>query len=681
MYESHFNFTAAPFGLNPDPDFYFGSRGHSSALSYLQFGVYQAEGFVVVTGEIGAGKTTLVRTLLSELDKDKIVAAQIVSTQLEAGDLLRSVALSFGIAPKSLSKPELIATIEAFLTSLVTENRRALLIVDEAQNLNREAVEELRMLSNFQLGNRALLQSFLVGQPELRVLLTSKPMEQFRQRVIASCHLGPMDMQETQAYVEHRLHQVGWKDHPVFSPEAFERIHHFTSGIPRRVNLLCNRLLLAAYLGSLARIDAALVDTVGDEVRSEVGNAGSDPTANDSPTVASPDAAESPAAASAAALASAVPAAPRLLVVAKSQSATSASNAGPLLCVAANRFDDAKMAMLLRALKSRHGLPPQLRIRIGEDGDFALNDAFFRRSEVDVPVLDVDVCEPTPTAQIAEVLKRFTPMVDKLRPSAVIVAGSSDSMLACSLVARKKGLRLIHLDAGRRAASSSLDDVNSVLSDRMADLLLASDTSGYLNLIREGVSESRAHLTGSLLVDAVRLAAQGARPAEQILMHHGAAVSQLKDSAGYGVVAIESAALGGTRQLIAELIDRLREMARNTPLVWVMGAAVGRRLEAMGLSAAGADGRIAVVPALDFEAMVGLLKSASFLVTDSQEGRLQAAALQVRCLMAERLADGPIDKPAALKQPDGEAAQRVAEHLVQWLASKVGSVRPGAAVA
>ena len=208
MYESYFGFSATPFNLNPDPSFYFQSRGHGNALSYLKFGVYQGEGFVVVTGEIGAGKTTLVRTLLSGLDDQKIVAAQIVSTQLEADDLLRSVAIAFGINTRNLTKADLIATVESFLTVLVTQKKRALLIVDEAQNLKREAVEELRMLSNFQLGSTALLQSFLVGQPELRQLLTSKPMEQFRQRVIASCHLGPMERPETRAYVEHRLHNA-----------------------------------------------------------------------------------------------------------------------------------------------------------------------------------------------------------------------------------------------------------------------------------------------------------------------------------------------------------------------------------------------------------------------------------------------------------------------------------------
>ncbi len=271
MYESFYGLTGKPFQLNPDPSFFFGSKGHSSAYSYLKYGVFQSEGFIVVTGEIGAGKTTLVRALLEELDARKVVAVQLVSTQLEADDLLRSVATAFGLPVRGTDKAQLLATIEAFLTSLVTEHKRALLVVDEAQNLSPRAMEELRMLSNFQLGDRALLQSFLVGQPELRELLRGPSMQQLRQRVIASYHLGPMDEEETRGYIEHRLRRVGWKDDPAFDPSVFASIYRATGGIPRKINLLCNRLLLAAYLVEKHAIDAADAEAVIDEMRAEGG--------------------------------------------------------------------------------------------------------------------------------------------------------------------------------------------------------------------------------------------------------------------------------------------------------------------------------------------------------------------------------------------------------------------------
>jgi putative secretion ATPase (PEP-CTERM system associated) len=271
MYESFYGLTGKPFQLNPDPAFFFGSKGHSSAYSYLKYGVFQGEGFIVITGEVGAGKTTLVRTLLAELDPRKVVAVQLVSTQLDADDLLRSVATAFGLAVKGADKAHLLATLEAFLTSLIAEHKRALLIVDEAQNLTPRAMEELRMLSNFQVGDRALLQSFLVGQPELRNLLRETYMQQLRQRVIASYHLGPMDREETRAYIEHRLRRVGWKDDPVIEPPAFDAIYAAAGGVPRKINTLCNRLLLAGYLGEKHRIARSDAESVAGEIRDESG--------------------------------------------------------------------------------------------------------------------------------------------------------------------------------------------------------------------------------------------------------------------------------------------------------------------------------------------------------------------------------------------------------------------------
>lgn len=271
MYESFYRLTGKPFQLNPDPAFYFGSRGHKRAFAYLQYGLYQSEGFIVITGDIGAGKTTIVRSLFEQIDRDKLVAAQLVSTQLDADDMLRAVGAAFGLPVRAVGKAVLLASLEAFLCQTALDKRRALLIVDEAQNLTPKAIEELRMLSNFQLGEQALLQSFLIGQPELRKMMQSAQMQQLRQRVIASYHLGPLDRGETQAYIEHRLRHVGWNDDPHFEPACFDLIHTWSAGIPRRINTLCNRLMLAGFLGEKHGIESSDVQAIAREIREEMG--------------------------------------------------------------------------------------------------------------------------------------------------------------------------------------------------------------------------------------------------------------------------------------------------------------------------------------------------------------------------------------------------------------------------
>jgi putative secretion ATPase (PEP-CTERM system associated) len=271
MYESFYGLKGKPFQLNPDPAFFFGSRGHKRAFAYLQYGIHQSEGFIVITGEIGAGKTTLVRNLFEQLDSDSLVAAQLVSTQLDADDMLRSVAVAFGLPIRSVDKATLLASLEAFLCKLAIDRKRALLVVDEAQNLTPRAIEELRMLSNFQLGEQALLQSFLVGQPELREMMQGTQMQQLRQRVIASYHLGPLDKNETKSYIEHRLAHVGWTGDPQFSAEAFDLVYDATGGIPRRINTLCNRLLLAGFLGEKHAFEGPDVAAIVREIRDELG--------------------------------------------------------------------------------------------------------------------------------------------------------------------------------------------------------------------------------------------------------------------------------------------------------------------------------------------------------------------------------------------------------------------------
>jgi len=269
MYESFYGLTSKPFQLNPDPTFYFGSKQHRRATAYLEYGLHQNEGFIVVTGEVGAGKTTIVRALLNKLDSAKVVAAQLVSTQLDAEDTLRMVAAAFGVPTRNFGKSDVLLALEAFLVDVTRQGKRCLLIVDEAQNLTPRAVEELRMLSNFQFETHALLQSFLIGQPEFRGIMQSPHMQQLRQRVIAACHIGPMDLAETQAYIEHRLKCAGFTGAPLLDGQAYEAIFKASGGVPRRINSICDRLLLSGFLAGKREFTLGDVDEVAKEIDDE----------------------------------------------------------------------------------------------------------------------------------------------------------------------------------------------------------------------------------------------------------------------------------------------------------------------------------------------------------------------------------------------------------------------------
>ncbi len=268
MYETYYQFNAKPFQLSPDPSFLFRSHGHRRAMAYLVYGVHQGEGFIVITGEIGAGKTMLASTLARDMTSRTLVLAQVVSTSLEADDVVRMVAAAFGL-PQENSKAVLLTRIEQFLLACHKQGKRALLMVDEAQNLPPKSLEELRMLSNFVSAGKPLLQTFLLGQPEFRRTLQSPEMEQLRQRVIATCHLGPLDGAETAAYIVHRLQTVGWHDDPSFSSDAFAAIYQHTGGIPRKINLLCDRLLLMGRLDEKHAFTAKEVVEVINELQQE----------------------------------------------------------------------------------------------------------------------------------------------------------------------------------------------------------------------------------------------------------------------------------------------------------------------------------------------------------------------------------------------------------------------------
>lgn len=269
MYDAFYNLKKKPFQLNPDPEFFFNSAVHKRALAYLRYGLAQGEGFIVVTGAPGTGKTMLVKELFENIRGEEIVAGLMVTSQVGAEDTLRIIAATFGLSYDGDAKAILLKNLENFFKLKAREGKRVLLVVDEAQNLPHQSMEELRMLLNFELDGRAIFQVFMLGQDELRSSLQADAMEQVRQRITATYHLRPLDLDETRDYILHRLVTAGWQEDPRFHDEIFEEVFKFTGGVPRRINSVFDRLLLYGFLEELHDIKLDAVRLVIREIEQD----------------------------------------------------------------------------------------------------------------------------------------------------------------------------------------------------------------------------------------------------------------------------------------------------------------------------------------------------------------------------------------------------------------------------
>ena len=268
MYLEYYGLCEPPFNITPNPKFLFYSAKHREAFNHLLYGIRERKGFVQLTGEVGAGKTTLCRALLDQLGGN-FSTALIINPALDPDQLIKSIATEFGLNVKGLDRLETIAEINHFLLEQMAQGRESVLIIDEAQDLTNILLEQVRLLSNLETDDRKLLQIVLMGQPELRERLNDHGLRQLRQRITVRYHLRALKYTEVGQYIQHRLHISGGKGPPYFSAPALWRIHRYSKGVPRLINALCDKCLLAGFVHARDRIDFW---TVGRAIQELEGN-------------------------------------------------------------------------------------------------------------------------------------------------------------------------------------------------------------------------------------------------------------------------------------------------------------------------------------------------------------------------------------------------------------------------
>ncbi len=771
MYESHFGITGPPFQLNPDPSFYFDSKGHHQALAEIRRGLAEPTGFLIVSGEIGAGKTTLVRTLLEEIDASRFALGHVLNTQLDAAELLRSILLAFGVpAQGDANQAQQIAALNSQVTALANDGWRAVLIIDEAQNLHLDAFQLLIEMDREGGPSRVPLKVFLVGQPELRTMVDTPELRALRERTHVACHLGPLDAAETGRYIEHRLTRVGWSGVPTFEPGAFTEIHRWTNGVPRRINLLCNRLMLSRFLGAETAIDAATVAATARDLRAEVGDTGAEPppvqtaqptvaptprvetverislpmplddlpapavadapvdALSDIPVPAEPRVAEPaqtapslapapvPAPASAAAAESAARSAePEPGATAKAPNqrrgdrrraapvttplppmAARGDGSGPLLCMLDSDADHIKASALLAALANHPALPATLLVCIGAGDALARNGELFPgfdRSRLIPLVID----EGTAVGRAAELMRRFEFVVDHCEPAAVVLFDASEVALHAGLVARSKGVPVVHIGAGLRLRDDAAHaDAPRRITDHLADLLYTAEADAGDALVREGVAAERTCFVGNLQIDALQAALRLPFDADAAAAELGDAWHYMSDAHGYGLVVLDQSANIGDRRAFTDLVSIVRQVSRDLPLVWPMHPRTREQLARFRLDTYLAGERIACLPTQPYAVYARLLSNATCALSDSWTVQEEAAALSLPCLTmgdepARPMAAGlgsavAVGRNKSLatravwecifnggkrgrvpERWDGRTAERLAAHLAAWL--------------
>jgi type II secretory pathway predicted ATPase ExeA/UDP-N-acetylglucosamine 2-epimerase len=719
MYESYFGLTGLPFQLGPDTRFFFAAGNYGDALDALRRGVENRAKLMVVSGQIGAGKTLLLRMLLERLESASISTVHLSGAHLDGTTLAETLSLALALPNKKSVRERLDGLVEHLrLCALPT-----LLAIDEAQHLTPDAFSFLESLAKANAGSAAPLQLLLVGQPELRSALEASENSNFKRILEVHLQLEPLDRIDTRSYIEYRLRQVGWHGTPVFESEAFHAIHDCTFGVPRKVHLLCNRLLMAAFAASLQRIDRALVSSAATELHAEFElsaapvSGPAHPSSFSLATAPVPAWAIEPGFATASKFHIARSERPSAAVDHSSLAQVPVSGVGSrklldvneahasglLLYVVAGLGDHVQAAASLRAIQKRGSLPPVRLVRAYVNAALTLNRGLFPDHFLKhMAPLSLGVAEWPAEGRADEVGDRFAAVVRSTRPCAVVVSHGSATALACAEVARANGVPVVHLGAGQRAEpASGLRDATLRAVDGLADMLLTESSNARENLEAEGVAPDRIHNIGSLAADVVNDALRRLDMGAPGLLRGLVPPAFMADRRGYGVIGLGTSGEASERDSLERMLRLLAFVSRDLALIWPLGESTRRATEAYRLTRMLDGERIACVPSQPHIAMVELMRHATCVLTNSWRVQLEALALRVPCLFIGRFhqrIDNEVDRlnyrvgesstaatraiwnivyngrPSARLPPswDGCAADRMAASLEPFLSRQIG---------
>lgn len=621
MYESHFGMTGQPFRLSPDPAFYFASQGHHHTVEQLRRAVAADCGVMLITGEIGAGKTTLVKTVVGELGAGSVDIATLYSTQLSGHELIVAALIAFGVSTTLLAHASPVSVLLRFLFNLDKSNRRAVLIIDEAQNLHPDAFVKLAAVASRKQPRPVPLQLILVGQPELRQKIAARELAPLRHAITSTCDLGPLKHEEVGDYVFHRLRKAGWTGSPGFDADAFSEIFRWTRGIPRRINVLCSRLLVAQFLAAADRIDADTVRRAGLDLQTEFGQADAEPS-EAVPLLSAQD------------RIAGEPASIRRPPV---ELRAPEGDLGSILCLVASQEDHVKAAVLLRAFAGQPGLPPARLLCIYANDALAMTRPLFPADVLRQAIQLQIRSERTKTGAVT-LLAALERVFEQHAPSAIVIFDGDASAHAAASIASAKAIPVWQADAGRRAgdgAGTSLrTDADSVRAhaDRLSDVLFTADAEASQVLANENHPSDRVHCVGSLLADAVRLTVALPEWLPGGQLNTRLQNRLLVERCGYAMLVLSDPTEMADRRTLRDLLEMFKRLSRDLLLLWPMNEHLADHLARHRLADYVDGSRILGVRSYLYPEYLHWLRGASCVLTDAGAVQEEATVLRIPCL-------------------------------------------------